>query len=381
MASKQFRGGDDHSTGADERADVGENSYFFDIGTYEMMNLCSSCHMGGGPFEGIVQEDGSVIAYDAPSLAPTSSNDRDFYSYGPNTVTANQFEADSIVNALSTLGVTDRPELVNWTASGVMEADCMICHIDPDHTKTLMAADGVEVRVNRPRMMIFAQRDGAGNVEALSVGTPFEGTAGLNVDTAYQHHDHINRGTRPTPMYSLTQLPSPMSGDMIDMWISTLRMVEAGIVTNNNCGDADTNLCTTGSGPGGSLSYTMGGSGPVPETEGAYTYQFPLPYALYAETVPKIWTSMGPMGPDGPLVADYVPNPNGVMDEMMRLDSNRNNINGLFGRILAYMQTFTAGSAMEIPDTCNSTAYPGIGTVGQTADSLMPVPGAGIYHM
>ena len=250
---------------------------WFDMGTYDMMNTCSSCHVGGGPFEGIVQTDGQVIPYDDPSLLKKHTADRDFYSYGPDTITANYYGTDVNGDRLSAgAAILDDALLPSdWVASGVMEADCMMCHIDPEHPNALMAADGIKADPNRPRMLIFAGEDETGEVNEISFGTPLAN--GLDNRTARPYTDALNRMSRPSPLNALAQLPAVTLGEMMGMWTGGLQMIE-------------------------------GSNGVIG-----------LPYALYGDVVPKIWDAQGMLkaeycaNPYGPVAmdptspADYVP--------------------------------------------------------------------------
>ncbi len=129
--------------------------YFFDLGKPDQMAVCYSCHLGGGPAEGIVQEDGTVIPYDDPSLSPTHTYDRDFYTYTSNDITGALLSDQTIEETIASIG---DPKRHDWSKSGVMEADCLGCHIDPESPIVLRAADGLKAKPFRPRMLIFAER-------------------------------------------------------------------------------------------------------------------------------------------------------------------------------------------------------------------------------
>jgi hypothetical protein len=262
---------------------------WFDMGTAEMMSLCSSCHIGGGPFEGQVQVDGSVTPWDSPTLAADNSYDRDFVSYSGNAIT-NAYYAATIEEAIN---IERDPTAANsdWAKTGVMEGDCLMCHLDPEGSRILLAADGIKADVNRPRMMIFAERDENGNVTKVSLGTPLHN--GLENQVVRPYTDALQRMSRPTTKMALMQLPADKVGEMMAMWTQGLADIDAQNAANGT---------------------------PL------------LPFALYGQNVAKIWDAE-----TGMLKAEYCANPNGVMDEMQRMGANQEAIGQLFGGFLQYM--------------------------------------------
>ncbi|NPA94889.1 MAG: hypothetical protein GXO58_05620 [Thermodesulfobacteria bacterium] len=257
--------------------------YFFDQSTYDQIGTCYSCHPGGGPAEGIVQADGTVTPYDDPSLTPTHSYDRDFYTYSPDATT---FALNSGMSIDETISAIGDPVPVDWQRSGIMEADCLLCHIDPNGPYQYRAADGLKVQTFRPRLMIFAQRKD-GKVEKISLGMALDD--GLQADSALNYTNHVQRMSRPTNMMALMQLPAKNVGEMMKMWTDRLKELEAQGVK--------------------------------------------LPYALYAppEVVPGIW------GPNG-LKAEYCANPAGPADEMERLAASKQALDELFAQFLEYLK-------------------------------------------
>ena len=258
--------------------------YFFDFGIAGEMGVCYSCHPGGGPAEGIVQPDGTVTPYDDPSLSPVHTYDRDFYDYSPNITTQTLLSQKSISETMAEVGA---PERQDWNKTGVMEADCMICHIDPEGDGRWRAADGLLIKPWRPRLMIFADRDQNGRITKLSLGMPLYN--GLKNETAWNYSDPAQRFSRPTNMFAMGQLPPDITGEMMDMWTKGLQQIEQ--------------------------------SGKS------------LPYAFYAppEIVSKIW------GPNG-IKAEYCANPNGPADEMQRIMNTQQEVGQLFSGFLSYLK-------------------------------------------
>ncbi len=247
------------------------------------MAVCYSCHPGGGPAEGIVQSNGTVIPYDDPSLSPVHSYDRDFFTYGPNATTLGLYGGSTIEETVRNNG---SPYRHNWEKSGVMEADCLLCHIDPEAGQAWRAADGLLVKTFRPRLMIFADRQN-GEVTKISLGMPL--TTGLLNESVLNYTDPAQRFSRPTALFQMAQMPAELTGQMMKMWTDGLKQIEQ--------------------------------SGKS------------LPYALYAppQMVPKIWGAEG-------LKPEYCANPNGPADEMQRLMATQNDINQLFAGFLGFLK-------------------------------------------
>lgn len=278
MAAKSVRGSvNDPFTSEDK-------PYFFDVGAADTKATCGSCHPGGGPGEGIINEDNTLTPYDTPGLTPAHNYDRDFYSYDSNDLVKALYGGETIDETIADIG---EPRLHDWNKSGVMEADCLLCHINPDSAYTYRAADGLKVQPFRPRLMIFANRDAEGKVDEISMGMPIK--TGLDNKTAMYYTDGAQRMNRPTPMMTLAKLPKEMVGEMMQMWVTGLEQLEASGIK--------------------------------------------LPYALYADptTVPKIWDMS-----TGMLKAEYCANPNGVMDEMQRLGGAQEALGQFFSGFLQY---------------------------------------------
>ncbi len=255
--------------------------YFFDQGLADQMGTCYSCHPGGGPAEGIVQSDGTVVPFDDPSLSPVHSYDRDFYSYSPNTITQALISPAPISDTMNAIGA---PQRHDWQHSGVMEADCLLCHLDMESPHVLHTADGLKAQAFRPRMMIFAERQN-GSVTKISLGMPL--TTGLANQSVLNYTDPAQRMGRPTSMMSLGMLPKENVGEMMQMWTDGLKKMEQGGLS--------------------------------------------LPYALYGQNVQKIWDAQG-------IKAEYCANPQGPADEMQRLQNAESDLNQMFEGFLQYMK-------------------------------------------
>ena len=247
------------------------------------MAVCYSCHPGGGPAEGIVQGNGTVIPYDDPSLSPVHSYDRDFYTYGPNATTLGLYGGDTIAETVNNNG---SPYRHDWEKTGVMEADCLLCHIDPEAGQSWRATDGLLVKTFRPRLMIFAERQN-GKVTKISLGMPLK--IGLQNESVLNYTDPVQRFSRPTALFTMAQMPAELTGQMMKMWTDGLKQIEQ--------------------------------SGKS------------LPYGLYAppQVVSKIWGAEG-------LRPEYCANPNGPADEMQRLMATQNDINQLFAGFLGFLK-------------------------------------------
>ncbi len=282
MAAKKQRGSvKDPFTSEDK-------PYFFDVGIADEIAVCYSCHAGGAVAEGIVNEDGSVTPYDTPGLTPTHTYDRDFYAYSSEDVAYALNSGKSISDTINHIG---SPKKHDWSKSGVMENDCLLCHTDPDYSSNpavYQAADGLFVQPFRPRLMIFAERDSNGNVTKISLGMAPEN--GVLNSTALNYTNDIMRMSRPIgkQYFLLGQLPKEDIGQLFKLWTDGLKAID----------------------PTGAS----------------------LPYALYADPsiVPDIYSSTG-------IKKEYTYNPNGGADEMSKLMANQQAIGGIFMNMLNYV--------------------------------------------
>lgn len=265
--------------------------YFFDQGVADQIGACYSCHPGGGPAEGVVMGDGTVAPYDSSEAEATltHSYDRDFYSYGPNAITMSLISGKGIEETVSDHG---DPNPADWHRTGVMEADCLLCHIDPDlnaNPNVYQAADGLKVQPFRPRLMIFAERQN-GEVVRVSLGMPLKN--GRMNESALNYTNDPQRMTRPIgkQFFPLPQLPKAVVGELFRIWTDGLKAID----------------------PTGAS----------------------LPYALYGppSITPHIYTQTG-------INDAYTFNPNGGSDEIQKLMANQQAIGQIFSEILNYMKS------------------------------------------
>jgi len=89
---------------------------FMDHGSAGLVKRCSGCHMGGGWME--IDRDG--IRYDEKNAADIKPLDGDYYT---------RISSDDGHGGHGATGATS-VERWDWHKSGVVEADCMMCHAD-----------------------------------------------------------------------------------------------------------------------------------------------------------------------------------------------------------------------------------------------------------
>ena len=130
-------------------AKTNKNQLTFDIGTPEEAFTCTCCHTGGGPYE--YDRDGRRLDSVDPDTVPPLHGD--YYSY---------YTDETAQGALG------RPHKFDWKKSGCLEADCLVCHIDPDKNR-ITDATGIKPAIYNPRLRIFAERK-HGKAMALSIG-------------------------------------------------------------------------------------------------------------------------------------------------------------------------------------------------------------------
>ncbi len=284
MAAKSERGTLDNPFSSEGKP------FFFDQGTADQLGVCYSCHAGGGPAEGIVKSDGTVAPYDTDEAEATISHsyDRDYYKYSPHAATQSLISGQSIEETINSHG---DPVRHDWKKSGVMEADCLLCHIDPDlesNPFAYEAADGLKVQPFRPRLMIFAERVN-GEVQKISLGMPLR--QGVMNESALSYTNDIMRMTRPIgkKYFSLPMMPKDVIGEIFKIWTEGIAAID----------------------PSGAS----------------------LPYALYGppNIVPHIYTQTG-------INDAYTYNPNGGGDEMQKLMAHQNEIGAVFMQILSYLK-------------------------------------------
>lgn len=97
---------------------------FGDLGSAGLVMRCESCHAGGGWME----KDRNGVRYDEKDPSTVEAFDGDYFNRG--TDADNHPAASSVVSQWS------------WKKSGVVENDCLKCHVDLDN---LVVPDGVTV--------------------------------------------------------------------------------------------------------------------------------------------------------------------------------------------------------------------------------------------
>ncbi|MBE0617809.1 MAG: hypothetical protein IH608_07785, partial [Proteobacteria bacterium] len=151
----------------------------FDLGTPDEIATCTSCHMGGGPYE--VDRNGrrydEFYAQNKQDIADGVFGrfNGDYFRYDLQDVAAAPF--NFVLDALG-MGPSpslSAPKLHDWSESGVLEAECLTCHLDP-FLKRLRTADGVDSQNYSPRLRIFLiarmseSRDDYADILAISYG-------------------------------------------------------------------------------------------------------------------------------------------------------------------------------------------------------------------
>ncbi len=90
---------------------------FLDWGSVDFIKVCSSCHMGGGYEE----KDRDGIRYDQKDEASIKPFDGDYYSV------QNAVQAHGAMSGMTSFDTMIKR--FDWKKSGVMEADCVTCHV------------------------------------------------------------------------------------------------------------------------------------------------------------------------------------------------------------------------------------------------------------
>jgi len=98
---------------------------FLDDGAAGLVQNCAGCHPGGG----FMELDREGVRYDQKDIASILNLDGDYYNRGTDPDHQKEGELD-----LSVIGRWD------WKKSGVVEADCMMCHADFSNLKKFPAS-------------------------------------------------------------------------------------------------------------------------------------------------------------------------------------------------------------------------------------------------
>ncbi len=151
----------------------------FDIGSADEIATCTSCHMGGGPYE--IDRNGN--RYDEFYAAHRDEIEAglhgrwngDYYRYELEDIAAAPFTMAQDLMGGDPSPALGHPRMHDWTESGVLEAECLTCHLDP-YENRLQTANGVAAQNYSPRLKIFMivkmneARDDYADILALSVG-------------------------------------------------------------------------------------------------------------------------------------------------------------------------------------------------------------------
>ncbi|MHB8763107.1 MAG: hypothetical protein ACYDA8_01995, partial [Deferrisomatales bacterium] len=204
----------------------------FDMGSADQIATCTSCHMGGGPYEvdrnGNRYDDFYTRNKDQIAAGAFGKLNGDYYRYGLDDVSSAPFNfmRDALGGAPSPS--LSAPVLHDWAESGVLEAECLTCHLDPyrNRLRTADAATGRDVFVQNysPLLRIFAvvRMNAAGDdyedLESLSFGRYPEATevpAGYQV-VAVDRYSNPLRGTHQAGrFYSAVNSPVGATRDSV----------------------------------------------------------------------------------------------------------------------------------------------------------------------
>ncbi|MDF1555794.1 MAG: hypothetical protein P1P84_22155 [Deferrisomatales bacterium] len=172
----------------------------FDMGSADEIATCTSCHMGGGPYE--VDRNGNRYdSFFAANRAGIEAGDfgtlnGDYFRYELDAIAAAPF--NWMLDALRPSPALSAPKLHDWSESGVLEAECLTCHLDPLLAR-LTTADGVQSQNYSPRLQVFvvakmnAARNDYADVYAMSFGRypdasdPGEVPAGYEIFSASRY--------------------------------------------------------------------------------------------------------------------------------------------------------------------------------------------------
>ncbi|GAB4261512.1 cytochrome c3 family protein [Deferrisoma sp.] len=151
----------------------------FDIGTADEIATCTSCHMGGGAYEfdrfGNRYDEFFTENREAIEAGEFGRLNGDYYRYDIEDIGAAPFYMARDLMGGGPSPALSAPHLHDWGESGVLEAECLTCHLDP-YENRLHTADGVDAQNYAPRLKIFViakmneARDDYADILAISVG-------------------------------------------------------------------------------------------------------------------------------------------------------------------------------------------------------------------
>ncbi len=177
----------------------------FDIGAADEIATCTSCHMGGGAYE--VDRNGNRFDTfqaehrDEIAAGKYGLYNGDYYRYDVEDIAAAPMTLAAQMQGGPASPALSHPKMHDWTESGVLEAECLTCHVKPSQDR-LQTADGVKVTSYAPRLRIFVvakmnkKGDDIADIHSISVGR-------------YPTRDEIPKGYK---VYSPLAYSSPLDG-------------------------------------------------------------------------------------------------------------------------------------------------------------------------
>ncbi|GEM_PF-3045078 len=207
----------------------------FDIGTADEIATCTSCHMGGGPYEadrfGNRYDEFFQANRDRIEAGEFGVLNGDYYRYDVEDIGAAPFYMARDLMGGGPSPALSAPHLHDWGESGVLEAECLTCHLDP-YENRLHTADGVDAQNYAPRLKIFLTarmneaRDDYADIWTISVGrypTPGEIPEGYEVFSIDRYSSPLSGTFEAGRFYAAPNSPVASTRDSVK-----IPMVEGG---------------------------------------------------------------------------------------------------------------------------------------------------------
>ncbi|GAB4281588.1 MAG: hypothetical protein Kow0092_36790 [Deferrisomatales bacterium] len=207
----------------------------FDIGTADEIATCTSCHMGGGPYEfdrfGNRYDEFFEANRDRVEAGALGNLNGDYYRYDLEDIAAAPFYMAQDLTGAGPSPALSAPHLHHWDESGVLEAECLTCHLDPYESR-LHTANGIDAQNYSPRLKIFVlarmneARDDYEDILAISVGrypTPEEIPAGYEVFSIDRYSSPLSGTFEGGTFYAAPNSPVASTRDSVK-----IPMVEGG---------------------------------------------------------------------------------------------------------------------------------------------------------
>ena len=199
----------------------------FDIGSADEIATCTSCHMGGGPYE-IDRNGNRYDEFYAANKDRIAAGDfgvfnGDYYRYEIEDIAAAPFYMARDMMGGGPSPALSAPKLHDWSESGVLEAECLTCHLDP-YKNRLRTADGVYAQNYSPRLRVFviAKMNEAGDdyddILAISFGRypePSEIPEGYEVVALDRYSGPLDGTYEPGRFYSALNSPVGTTRDSV----------------------------------------------------------------------------------------------------------------------------------------------------------------------